>query len=124
MVKKIFLATFMGMVLVLTTVSIARAGSYTSVLSANPIGLVFGIANVEYQKNVGDNSAWAIRGLYWGDKAGDWEWSALGVGGGYRGFFAPTAPAGGFWGVGLDLLNLSAKYTFLELVEEYDSYFD
>ncbi len=52
-----------------------------------------------------------MRGLYWGYETGSWSWSAIEAGGSYRGFFGPTAPAGGYWGVGAEALSLSADYS-------------
>ncbi len=70
------------------------------VLSVNPLGLAFGIFNVEYESVISDSSTWAVKGLYWNYETGDWSWSALGAGGRYRGYFSPKAPAGGYWGAG------------------------
>lgn len=36
----------------MTVVTVASAQEPTKVVSANPVGLVFGMANVEYQQNI------------------------------------------------------------------------
>jgi len=101
---------------ILTVVTPASGQNPQRVVSVNPVGLIFGIADVEYQQNIDKSSAWAVEALYWGHKIVDWSWSAVGAGGSYRKWFFsfkgenPTAPEGGYWSVGVDALFLSATY--------------
>jgi hypothetical protein len=43
----------------------ASAQTKTNMLSTNPLGIVFGIFNLEYQKSVGEKSALGISAVYW-----------------------------------------------------------
>lgn len=111
--KKLVLVVLIVMVGIITSLNIANAEEKPEqIISVNPLGLVFGITNVEYEKVFKDNTTWALRGLYWGQETGDWSWSAIGAGGSYRKYFSPnTNPkvfTGGFWGAGVDFLNISA----------------
>lgn len=88
------------------------------VISANPLGLLVGVANVEYERVMDDDSSWAMRGLFWSDEDGRWDWSAFGAGASYRRYFSPPwteeiyfAPAGWYWAVGADILSVSADRT-------------
>ncbi len=95
--------------LFLTTPAIANELP-KQVLSANPLGLVFGIMNLEYERTIDQKSTWSVRGLYWGADDEGWEWTAFGLGGSYRRYFASNAPKGGYWGAGIDSLSISADY--------------
>jgi hypothetical protein len=122
--KKILLISLSVFLLVGGGVAFS-AEKVKQVISFNPVGLIFGIANVEYERNIDDASTWALRGLYWGHETGGWSWSAFGAGGRYRGYFypKPKAPAGGFWGAGVDLLSMSADYTLWDVTESASAFF-
>ena len=88
------------------------------VISGNPLGLLIGASNVEYERAIDEDSAWAVRGLFWSDDEGHWEWTAFGAGARYRRYFEfpdPTAPgialSGWYWGAGVDMLSVSAERT-------------
>lgn len=122
--KRIFLLVLLVGFVFVATATIAMAQEKpTQILSVNPLGLAFGILDVEYQKNISDSAAWAVRGNYWSTGVGSWKWSAIGAGGSYRGFFSPNAPAGGYWGVGVDALSLSAEYKYSTKTETASSFF-
>jgi|GEM_PF-5615067 len=91
-------------------VTVAFSQKPTKVLSGNLAGFLSGVPYVEYQQNISDASAWALRGLYWGYSSEGWDATAIGTGGSYRGFINPTAPGGAYWGGGLDAFFISAKY--------------
>lgn len=93
-------------------VNFARAEERpTQILSVNPVGIIFGMVNGEYERIFKDKSSFLLRGAYSGNKIGDWKWSAMGIGGGYRKYFTSQAMLkGGFWGFGVDFSNTSAEY--------------
>ncbi|MBI5325257.1 MAG: hypothetical protein HZB41_08310 [Ignavibacteriae bacterium] len=80
---------------------------YNNAISANPIGLAFGLFNATYETRVSANNSFTVSGYYW--KLLDW--TAFGFGGSYRwylklltdnkkpleGLSAGPAIALGFW---------------------------
>jgi len=85
------------------------------VLSLNPLGLVFGIFNAEYDRKLDSGTSIAGRGLYWGLAVGDWKWSAFGAGVSYRIYSKKEAMKGLAYGPAVDILLMSAEYKTTEL---------
>ncbi len=101
--------------LIFTTISLfAWTGSVKAEpvqsVSLNPLGLVWGISDVEYERRLTDDSTWYARGLYWATETGDWSWYATGVAGGYRKYFKGRAFEGPYLGANGGFMNLSAEY--------------
>ena len=74
------------------------------------LGAVFGMARLEYQQNINEKSAWALRGVFWHSNTESWKWDAYGSGFSYRRYITYTAPEGGWLGGGIDLMGIYAKY--------------
>lgn len=74
------------------------------------LGAVFGMARVEYQQNINEKSAWALRGVFWRSNTESWKWDAYGGGFSYRRYITHNAPEGGWLGGGIDFMDLYAKY--------------
>ncbi len=56
------------------------AQPYSNSISANPIGLAFGVLNATYENKLSPTNSFTIFGLYYGYT----DWAAFGVGGSYR----------------------------------------
>lgn len=78
------------------------------------LGLVSGILNVEYDHKLNPDTSVAGRILYWGYKTGDWKWSAFGAGASYRLYQKKEAMKGLYYGPSVDILTLSAEYTWTD----------
>ena len=83
------------------------------------LGAVFGMARLEYQQNINEKSAWALRGVFWHSNTESWKWDAYGGGFSYRRYITHNAPEGGWFGGGIDVLYTNAKY----IGKEDNSYF-
>lgn len=82
-------------------------------LTANPIGLLVGAFNIEYERAASDNMSWFIGPSYFGASAStgvsDWSLSAFGLEGGLRFFFSGRAPEGFFLSPSLAIGVLSLE---------------
>ena len=74
------------------------------------LGAVFGMARVEYQQNISEVSALALRGVFWRSNTENWKWDSYGGGFSYRRYVTHNAPEGGWFGGGIDVLYTNAKY--------------
>ncbi|MBI3583536.1 MAG: hypothetical protein HY096_06240 [Nitrospinae bacterium] len=74
------------------------------------LGAVFGMARFEYQQNVSEVSALALRGILWHSNTENWKWDAYGGGFSYRRYITHKAPEGGWIGGGIDTLYTTARY--------------
>jgi hypothetical protein len=120
MFKKV---VFFSLIFVILLSSAAFAEGTTSFLSINPLGLIWGTANIEYSHSISDNQVIAIRAIYEPIFLGIYEiatwWhpypyetiSTIGIGASYRTFFGDTAFVGPYWGVGLNYRTLLPSYT-------------
>lgn len=89
-----------------------EAVDFKRVVSVNPVGLVYGIANVGYEWVITPDFAGVGNLLYTSAKFGDWQWSAFGIGGGIKKYAKPTAPEGFWYGGQGGVLIFSAKYKY------------
>lgn len=78
------------------------------------LGAVFGMARLEYQQNISEGSALAVRGVFWHSTTESWKWDTYGGGFSYRRYINYTAPEGGWLGGGIDLMDIYAKYMGVE----------
>lgn len=53
---------------------------YHQSISANPVGLIFGILNATYEQQISAKNTFTVNGLYWSIG----NWTAFGIGGSYR----------------------------------------
>ncbi|MFA6571662.1 MAG: hypothetical protein WCT77_10580, partial [Bacteroidota bacterium] len=79
MKSKITVAIVALALLVLSSTGVF-AQKYTHAISANPIGLVFGLFNATYEQQVAPINSFTINGYYWSIV----DWAAYGIGGSYR----------------------------------------
>lgn len=80
---RIFLiALIMGLLIV---PNLQSAPKYSNSLSANPIGLVFGVLNATYEWQTTPENSFTIFGSYWTLS----DWSAWGFGASYRWYIVP-----------------------------------
>jgi len=85
-----------------------------SSVTVNPIGLAYGIANLEYEHLLGADTAGAARVNFFSRGLGDFNANAIGFGASYR-WFAPlgtteAAPRGLWYGPSVDYLQVNAKF--------------
>jgi hypothetical protein len=59
------LVVLMAAAAVLACSAGVSAQAKTNMLSTNPLGIIFGIFNLEYQKGIGDKNAIGISAVYW-----------------------------------------------------------
>lgn len=107
----------LSMCLIISFLSSGTALATEQVISVNLLGLLTGTANVEYESVIDDTSTWATRGLFSIGEVGYWSWSGFGVGGSYRRYFSPTAPAGWYAGIGVNTVFISADYVRAGITE-------
>ena len=88
----------------------AKKNKYSGVLTANPIGLLFGALNASYEIPLSNQNSFSIIGSYWGFKIGDYSSSAIGAGADYRFYFEPTCPTSVYWGPTASIMIASTSY--------------
>jgi len=83
---KKFVTVFIALVLVsfLSNTTRVEAQSYSKSISANPIGLAFGLFNATFESRIGANNSFTIGGYYFSFAT---NWKAYGFGGSYRWYF-------------------------------------
>jgi hypothetical protein len=93
-------------------------------VTIDPLGLALGVYNIQYERTISEGTTLSIRASYRDadrklrpptvlqsfDKNG-WAWKAFGLGGSYRSYISDTAPAGVYWGAGIDFLYVDAEYS-------------
>ena len=62
----------------------AKKVTYHQSITANPVGLAFGMLNATYEQQLSRTNSFTVSGYYWdlGSSAGSWV--AYGIGGSYR----------------------------------------
>ena len=104
--KKVLLISMMLIMIVSTA---AFAGEKMVTLESN---YSFSMSNalysyipldIEFSGAISDSSAYAVRLIFVPSS----YFSAYGAGASYRGYFNPTALNGPYWGIGVDLVNIS-----------------
>ncbi len=83
---------------------------FGSVISVNPFGLLFGIANAEYEKVWKPNMSLVGQALFSFGSSGRWEWSTFGGGVGIKRYLNPSAPEKLWFGGNASLQYISAEY--------------
>jgi hypothetical protein len=79
-------------------------------LTVNPLGLIIGLVDGQYEMRLDPGSSLGIRGTYFGFKIGDWSYTAFGGGAAYRMYPKQTALEGLYWGPTLVALMAQIKY--------------
>ena len=70
----------------------AKAQKHEHSISANPIGLVFGVINATYENKLSKENSFTVSGYYWSYSS----WNAFGVGGSYRWYIVDKHALEGF----------------------------
>lgn len=65
---------------VATNNSFAAKSSYSQSITANPLGLAFGLLNATYEQQLSPNNSFTVSGYYFSIT----DWNAYGIGGSYR----------------------------------------
>jgi len=88
----------------------------TNVVKLNPLGLIFGSANLAYEKALNEKSSFLIAPQFGGFKLGGVKYSSFGLGAEYRFFLSNTksAPEGFYAGPGLAFNSGKVKYEGFE----------
>jgi hypothetical protein len=81
--KAIFAACLIALALTCVPGQQAQAQARDHVISADPLGLAFGMLNATYEQKVGNSNSFTIFGSYWSYLS----WTAYGFGGSYRWYF-------------------------------------
>ncbi len=86
--------------------------SSPNVIKVNPLGLVFGSANVAYERAINEKSSFVIAPQFGGFKLGGVKYSSFGAGAQYRFYLSgsKSAPEGLWAGPGLNYLNGKVKF--------------
>lgn len=69
----------------------------TNAISVNPLSLIVGLFQVNFEHKLNAKSSLLASGNYWSLSFGNYEWTAFGAGLGYRMYFKPVAPDGFYW---------------------------
>jgi hypothetical protein len=83
---------------------------WNGVISVNPLGLVIGAANVNYEHVLSPGSAIVVNGDFGKISSGDWSWTTLGGGLAFKKYTKQHAPRGVYLGGGANVLHISADY--------------
>jgi hypothetical protein len=78
-------------------------------ITVNPVGLVFGLLTVEYEKALSEKNSFTIRGNFLSRDIGDIDTTIFGAGGSYRFFPKKVAPSGLYYGPSADVVYAKAK---------------
>jgi len=89
----------------------------TQVVSVNPLGLIYGTGNIAYEKALKPDLGVEGEVLLASQKMADWEWKAFGVAVTAKKYTEPTAPLKFWYGGGIGILPISAKYTYFDWTE-------
>ena len=93
--------------------SAARSGvRYHHSVTAQPLGMIFSIGNLEYERVLTPETAGAVRLDFFSRAVGDWDASGIGAGASYRHFpmRRKSAPEGLWFGPGADVLFVGGAY--------------
>ncbi len=112
------------LLLLLIITNFTDAQEAKQAITANPIGLVFGIFNAQYEFALTGVNSLALRGNYVGYKIGDYSNSAFGIGCSYRWYMGESKPITGWWlQPSVDILFWTAKWTTLEISGTYPFFY-
>lgn len=98
----------------------AGAGAKANDLYVNPLGFLFGIANLGYERSLGHDQTWKVQGEYLHSGTSTDGFTAMGAGAGWRFYFDPRHPmTGWFLGPEVDVLDLTFNYQVTTTVYQY-----
>ncbi|MFP4164096.1 MAG: hypothetical protein ACLFVE_08960 [Chitinispirillaceae bacterium] len=96
-----------AVVICLCFISSTVAQQKQNLITANPLGLLFGAVNAEYQRGVSDNAAFGVYGTYWNVPA--FGINAVGAGVSMN-FYTNSLFKGWFFRPGADVGSFSYSY--------------
>lgn len=76
-----------------TTANAQEEGNGQNIIKVNPLGLIFGSANVGYERALNEKSSFVIAPQFGGFKLGGMKYSSFGAGAQYRLYFSKTKTA-------------------------------
>ncbi|HEY1115875.1 MAG TPA: DUF3575 domain-containing protein [Chitinophagaceae bacterium] len=94
------------------TANAQEEGNGQNVIKVNPLGLIFGSANVGFERAINEKSSFVIAPQFGGFKLGGMKYSSFGAGAQYRMYFSKTktAPEGFYGAPGLSFVSGKVKY--------------
>ena len=98
----------------------AQEGNGQNVIKVNPLGLLFGSANVGYERALNEKSSFMIAPQFGGFKFGGVKYSSFGAGAQYRFYFSKTktAPEGFYAAPALSFVSGKVKWDSFDSKEE------
>jgi hypothetical protein len=98
----------------------AQEGKGQNVIKINPLGLLFGSANVGFERALNEKSSVVIAPQFGGFKFGGVKYSSVGLGAQYRFYLSKTktAPEGFYAAPGLNFVSGKVKWDDLDTKEE------
>src|SRR5688500_11819499 len=102
---------FFVIALAATSFAVKAQDAPTNVVKLNPLGLIFGSANVAYEKALNEKSSFLIAPQFGGFKLGGVKYSSFGLGAEYRLYLSnsKSAPEGFYAGPGLAFTSGKVK---------------
>ncbi|WP_408955137.1 DUF3575 domain-containing protein [Natroniella sp. ANB-PHB2] len=85
--------------------------TYSSVVTANPLGVLFGLFNASYEQPLHFSTSYQVGGSFYSYEIGDLKWSGFGVDGSYR-MYADQALNGLYYGPVAGLSSSSIEDSF------------
>jgi hypothetical protein len=98
----------------------AQEGNGQNVIKVNPLGLLFGSANVGYERALNEKSSFVIAPQFGGFKLGGVKYSSFGAGAQYRFYFSKTktAPEGFYAAPQISFVSGKVKFEGFDSEEE------
>jgi len=98
----------------------AEKTDWSGVVSFNPLGLVIGAANVNYERVLSPGSAIVVSGAFGKIGSGDWDWTTLGGGLALKKYAMQHAPRGVYLGGSANVLYIDAEYETYDISDIWD----
>lgn len=95
------------------------SGARTQDITANPLGLVYGLANVTYEKALSNENSWLVSGLFTSRGVVGSNLTIFGASGAYRWWFDETMLTG--WYAGPEVLVTSINWSYEVLSTKYSA---
>ena len=98
-------------ILVTSSAVFSQSEVKPNVIKVNPLGALFGSANVAYEKALNEKSSFVIAPSFGTFKSGGFKYTTYGLGAEYRFYFTGTAPKGTYVAPGIGVNFGTAKFT-------------
>jgi hypothetical protein len=86
-----------AIIILMIIINISYAQNEKQAVTANPIGLAFGVFNAQYEFTLSNQNSVAVRANFVGYSIGDYSNSAFGFGGSYRWYVLNSKTIVGWW---------------------------